>query len=113
MDDPAREGLRDNLHELRKKEGITMAKFMVVHPIGKDLTLEAATPVAKAIKANHSIDAYWVRSSYSREEGKLYCEWNAKDAESIYSVIKKAVPGFPTEVYKLDDAFNVNSESFR
>ena len=90
-----------------------MSKFMVVHPIGKDLTLEVATPVAKAIKANVSADAYWVRTCYSREEGKLYCEWDAKDAESILNVVKKAVPGFPTEVYKLDDEFNVNSESFR
>ncbi len=29
-----------------------MAKFLVVHPVGKDLTLEAATPIAKAIKAS-------------------------------------------------------------
>ncbi len=29
-----------------------MAKFLVVHPVGKELTLEAGTPIAKAIKAN-------------------------------------------------------------
>ena len=27
-----------------------MAKFFVVHPAGKDLTWEAATPIGKAIK---------------------------------------------------------------
>ena len=90
-----------------------MAKFLVVHPVGKELTLELAAPVAKAIKANVTVDAYWTKSTYVREEGKLYCEWDAKDAESINKVIAKAAPGFPTEIYKLDDEFIVNSESFR
>ena len=89
-----------------------MSKFLVVHPIGKELTLELAAPVAKAIKANHTVDAYWIRSTYVREEGKLYCEWDAKDAESINQVINKAAPGFATEIYKLEDEFTVNSESF-
>ena len=90
-----------------------MAKFLVVHPVGKELTVEAATAVAKAIKANVTVDAYWIRSTYVRDEGKLYCEWDAKDAESISKVINKAVPGFPTEIYKLEDELIVNSESFR
>ena len=90
-----------------------MAKFLVVHPVGKELTVEAATPVAKAIKANVTVDAYWIRSTYVRDEGKLYCEWDAKDTESISKVINKAVPGFPTEIHKLEDELIVNSESFR
>ncbi len=95
-----------------------MAKFLVVHPVGKELTLEAATPVGKAAKVNSTLDAYWVKSWYAREEGKLYCEWDAKDAESISQVLKKAVKDlgseFPTEgIYKLDDEFIVSSEKFR
>jgi hypothetical protein len=90
-----------------------MAKFLVVHPAGKELTLEAATPVAKAIKANSTVDTYWVRSWYAREEGKLYCEWDAKDAESIRQVMTKAAPDFPIEgVYELDAEFMVSSENF-
>jgi hypothetical protein len=91
-----------------------MAKFLVVHPAGKKLTVEAATPVGKAVKANHTVDAYWVRSWYAREEGKLYCEWDAKDVESIRKVMAKATPDFPVEgIYKLDAEFMVNSENFR
>jgi hypothetical protein len=90
-----------------------MAKFLVVHPVGKELTLEAVTPVAKAIKANVTVDAYWTRSTYVREEGKLYCEWDGKDVESIRKIIDKAAPGFPTEIYKLDNEFMVQSEDFR
>jgi aspartokinase-like uncharacterized kinase len=90
-----------------------MAKFLVVHPVGKELTLEVAVPIAKAIKANLTVDAYWTQSKYVREEGKLYCEWDAKDAESIRKVVDKAAPGFPTEIYKLDHEFMVQSEDFR
>ena len=90
-----------------------MPKFFVIHPVGKELTLEAVAPIAKAIKANLTADAYWIRSTYVREEGRLYCEWDAKDAGSIQKVVDKAAPGFPTEIYQLEDEFIVNSESFR
>ena len=89
-----------------------MAKFLVVHPVGKELTLETGTPVGKAVKASSTVDAYWVRSWYAREEGKFYCEWNAKDAESVRQVMTKAAPDFPTEgVYKME--MMVTSEDFR
>ena len=92
-----------------------MAKYLVVHPVGKELTTEAATPFAKAAKANHTVDAYWTGTRYAREEGKLYCEWDAKDAESIRQVLVKAakVAGeLPTEgIYKLE--LVVSSEDFR
>ena len=90
-----------------------MAKFFVVHPASKDLTWEAATPLAKAIKANLTADAYWIRSTYVRGEGRLYCEWDAKDAQSIQKIVDKAAPGFPTEIYKLENEFMVQSEDFR
>ena len=92
-----------------------MAKFLVVHPLGKEVTAEVATPFAKALKANHTVDAYWIGSRYAREEGKLYCEFDAKDAESIRQVLAKAnkIAGeLPTEgIYKLE--LMVSSEDFR
>jgi len=92
-----------------------MAKFLVVHPVGKELTVEAATPFMKALKANHTVDAYWIGSRYVREKGKVYCEFDAKDAESIRQVLAKAnkIAGeLPTEgIYKID--LMVNSEDFR
>ena len=42
------------------------------------------------MKANHTVDAYWIGTRYAREEGKLYCEFDAKDAESIRQVLAKA-----------------------
>jgi hypothetical protein len=88
-----------------------MAKYLAVHPMGKSLTLESAKPLAEAVKANLTTDAYWIRSWYAREEGKLYCEWDAKDAESVRKVFKKT-PDLPVEgIYKME--MMINSEDFR
>ena len=89
-----------------------MAKYLVVHPVGKELTLEAGAPVGKAVKAGLGSDAYWVRSWYAREEGKLYCEWDAREAESIRKVLQKTAPDFPVGgIYQLE--FRLDSEDYR
>ena len=77
-----------------------MGKFVVVHPVGNNMDPEAMAPVARAIKAACTTDAYWIKSTYLPEEGKLYCEWDAKDADAIRAVMEaaaKVVPGPPTE----------------
>jgi hypothetical protein len=71
-----------------------MGKFVLVHVVGKEMNAEAMAPVAKAIKAASTTDAYWIRSTYLQEEGKLYCNWDAKDADAIRAVVAK-VPGCP------------------
>ena len=89
-----------------------MPRFLAIHPVGKELTLEAAAPMGKAVKAVLGPDAYWIRSSYAREEGKLYCEWDALDASSIRRLLSKAAPNLPTEgIYKLE--LMVQAEDFR
>ncbi len=94
------------------KEVIKNGKFIAVHPVGNEVTMEATTSVGEAVKANHTVDAYWVRARYAREEGKIYCEYDAKDAESVRRVLAKAVPDFPLEgVYKIE--WEVYSEDFR
>ena len=89
-----------------------MAKFLVSHPVGKEQTLEAITPPAKSLKAALTVDAYWLRSWYAREEGKLYCEWDGKDAKSVRRALAKGAPEFPLEeVYELE--MMLQSEDFR
>ena len=89
-----------------------MPKFLLVHPVGKEYSVEAGTPVAKAIKAACTTDAYWRGSWYAREEGKLYCVWDAKDSESIREVLKKSAVEVPVEgIYKME--LLVDSEDFR
>jgi len=89
-----------------------MPKFLVTHPIGKELTVDAGTPVAKAVKAASTMEAYWVKGWYARAEGRYYCEWDAKDAESVRKVLAKGAPDFPVEgVYEMEMRFT--AEDFR
>ncbi len=57
------------------------------------MTIQEATPVAKAAKANSTVDAYWVNSwGQMNDEGKIakiFCQWNGKNAEAIREVLKK------------------------
>lgn len=89
-----------------------MATFLVVHPVGSEMDPEESKPLAQAIKASLTPDAYWTKSCYPRESGKLFCYWNAKDADSIRQVLEKAAPELPTEgIYKIDLMFS--SEDYR
>ena len=91
-----------------------MPKFIVIHAMPSPVTFEEGTPLAKKVKANNTVDAYWVRSVVQmNNEGKittLYCEWNAKDVEALKKVLAK-VPELPTEgIYPMA---SLDSEDFR
>ena len=91
-----------------------MAKFLVSHPIGKELTKEAGIPVAKAVKRGCTPDAYWVKGWYARDEGKFYCEWDAKDAQSVRQVLKTTAPEFPIEgIYEMEKDMIFIGEDYR
>ena len=91
-----------------------MPKFLAVHPLPTPATIEEATPLGKKVKANSTVDAYWVASWLQlNEEGKVVktlCEWSAVNVEAIKKVLAK-VPELPTEgIYPL---MKVDSEDFR
>jgi hypothetical protein len=89
-----------------------MPKYFVIHEVGKELTEELGLPFAQAVKANHTIDAYWIKSVYLREEGKIYCEWDAKDVDSIRQVIAKVAADFKDDpIYEME--LMINSEECR
>ncbi|TFG04597.1 MAG: DUF4242 domain-containing protein [Promethearchaeota archaeon] len=73
-----------------------MPKYIVIHPM-KRRALEGILKLApeknvvfKTLKSNCSEDADWIRSWIVPEQEKLYCEWNAKDPESIHEVFEKS-----------------------
>lgn len=48
----------------------------------------------------------------ARDEGRLYCEWDAEDAESVRRVIAERAPDFPVEgIYQ--PKMTVEPEDFR
>ena len=91
-----------------------MGKFLAIHTLPSPTTTEEATPIAKAVKANCSVDAYWVGSWLQlNEQGKvtkLFCQWDAKDIESIRMILRK-IPQLPTDgVYPMA---KVDAEAYR
>ena len=77
-----------------------MAKYVVVHPLEGVLEEKEGEKAARAIKANCSADAYWIRSTLIQDDGKLVCDWEAKDPEAIRAVLDaaaKTTPILPVE----------------
>jgi hypothetical protein len=77
-----------------------MPKFLAVHVLSSPKTTEQGAPLAKKVKANITVDAYWVRSwGQLNKEGKiakLFCEWNATNIDAVRKVLAK-IPELPTE----------------
>lgn len=95
-----------------------MARYLVIHPVGSEITVEAATPLARAAKAFSSAQAYWIKSWYAQEQGKLYCEWDGVSAEAVRQALEEAASTLPEEarapiegIYEL--SMMVDGESFR
>ena len=90
-----------------------MPKFIAVHPMPTPTTFPEAMPVARMVRANSTVDAYWVRSyAQLNEEGKivkLICEWNAKSIEAI----RKVLAGIPLQTEGIYPMAIVDSEDFR
>jgi hypothetical protein len=76
-----------------------MAKFIVVHSVPrKQMEQMAEIPPEQnrmIIKMREACnyDAYWIRTWAVPDHEKLYCEWNAKDADSIRKVWEDNVKG--------------------
>jgi len=91
-----------------------MGKFLAVHTLPTPTRAEDAAPIAKAVKAGSTADAYWVGSWLQlNEEGKatkILCEWDARDIESIRKVFAK-IPQLPVDgIYPMA---KVDAESYR
>jgi hypothetical protein len=68
-----------------------MPKYILVRTVGQvsDEAMEAA-----ALRSLEAIDQLpgvrWIRSYYSAEEGKLYCEYEAPSVDLVYEHARRA-----------------------
>jgi len=96
--------------------GVNMPKFLVIHPSPKkfmEANLKMAPEENKLLiefRSHCSNDAYWIRSFNVPELEKIFCEWNAKDAESIKKVLDTAEWLATEGIYEMEV---VDAESFR
>jgi len=93
-------------------------KFIVIHTMPKEVLKGILTTppeeMADSIELRTfcSFDAYWVRSWYVLEQEKVYCEWDAKEAESIRKVFKK-VPIIEATIDAIYEMRIIDAEDFR
>ena len=95
-----------------------MPKYIVIHPIKKRslegmLKLPSEKNVLlRNLKSDCTDDADWVRSWAVPEQEKLYCEWNAKDAESIRKIFEKGEGGTGIEIEAIYEMQILEGEDF-
>lgn len=62
-----------------------MPKYIVVRTVGQ---LDEEEIQAAALRSMEAVDQMpgvrWIRSYYSAEEGKIYCEYEAPSAEMVF-----------------------------
>lgn len=62
-----------------------MPKYIVVRTVGKISEEEIQAAALRSIEALDRMPGVrWIRSYYSAEEGKLYCEYEAPSADLVY-----------------------------
>ncbi|MFX0143510.1 MAG: hypothetical protein ACFE9C_05480 [Candidatus Hodarchaeota archaeon] len=93
-----------------------MPKFLVIHPMPRNV-MEAMAEVPPEenkqvieLRSHCTADAYWIRSFGVLELEKLFCEWNAKDVESIKEVLNHAKWLATEGIYEMNV---IEAESYR
>jgi hypothetical protein len=75
-----------------------MPKYLMVRTVGELSEEEIEMGALKSMEALEQLaDVRWVRSYYSAEEGKLYCEYEAPSAELLFEHARMA--GLPLDRY--------------
>jgi len=68
-----------------------MPKYMIVRTVGEVSDAEMEVAAKKSIEVLEQMpDVHWIRSYYSAEEGKLYCEYEAPSVELVYEHARRA-----------------------
>ena len=68
-----------------------MPKYIVVRTVGELTDAEIDAAGKKSIEVVEEMqDVHWIRSYYSAEEGKLYCEYEAPSVELVFEHAQRA-----------------------
>ena len=73
-----------------------MPKYIIARTVGQISEEEIEAASMRSIEALDQMPAVrWIRSYYSAEEGKIYCEYEAPSVELIYEHARMA--GLPVD----------------
>jgi hypothetical protein len=73
-----------------------MARFILVHRIPAQATQDQTIDGARKVAASLAPEVEWLNSWLSREE-KLFCEWEAPDADAIRAALEAVADLLPIE----------------
>ncbi|MGD1995342.1 MAG: DUF4242 domain-containing protein [Anaerolineae bacterium] len=74
-----------------------MARFMAVHNPAVEATQDQMIDGIKRVIASQPPETEWIRSWVVPEEGKLYCEWEAPNADTIRASLEQVADLIPIE----------------
>ncbi len=79
-----------------------MPKYIVVRTVGQVSEEEIEAAALRALEALEQIPGVrWIRSYYSAEEGKIYCEYEAPSAELVFEhALRAEIPIDSAEVVR-------------
>ena len=80
-----------------KKEGDVVARFLVIHDMPPQVTQDQAIQGAKQVTASLAPGAEWLNSWWDAEADRLFCEWEAPDADSVRASLEVASDLLPIE----------------
>jgi hypothetical protein len=73
-----------------------MSKYLLTRTVGEIFEEDIKNAIAREEKlAEQMPNVRWIRSYYSEEEGKLYCEYEAPSIEEIYEFKRRT--GIPID----------------
>ena len=68
-----------------------MPKYFLVRTLGEISEEEMVAASKRSIQVLEQMpDVHWIRSYYSSEEGKLYCEYEAPSIELLFEHARRA-----------------------
>lgn len=68
-----------------------MPKYFLVRTLGEVSEEEMVAASKRSIQVLEQMpDVHWIRSYYSSEEGKLYCEYEAPSIELLFEHARRA-----------------------
>lgn len=76
-----------------------MARFFVIHGIPPQATQDKLINGARQVVASLAPGTEWLNSWSAGEAGKLFCEWEAPDANAIRASLEPVKDLFPIEAF--------------
>lgn len=85
-----------------------MARFIVIHMTPEKVTQDEIIEAGRTVVASQVRGARWLNSWVAGEAEKLFCEWEAPDAEAVRASMKPVIHLFP--VKEMHEVIWVNPE---